>query len=176
MSSLLSKTLAQRRVRTIGTSEIAFQPFTGPVNAIGTYNIPAGCLVLIVSRQGAVIAHLAQAPAFHDAHAGPMMEVFVQLYKAKRMEYFRSINETWVVIGSIIGDDEGQDGRLEDGMKVVNEKLAAVGLGERVEQACRFELRSSGKGTAFPGKGTFLVDAKGPQLDVFVDDRRISLE
>ncbi|KAL8862420.1 MAG: hypothetical protein Q9178_001430 [Gyalolechia marmorata] len=174
MAGLLAKAIAHRRARLVGPSEVTFQTLSGSVNALGAASLPAGCLIVIASGSGAIMAHIAASPSFIDAHVGPMMANLASLYKANRAACFPSINETWVFIGSI-SELNGQKSKLEDDIMIIREKLAAVGLVERVEEAYKFELRNDDKSPTNSSKGTVLVTAEGHQLEIYVEDQRISL-
>ncbi|KAL8929159.1 MAG: hypothetical protein Q9172_000594 [Xanthocarpia lactea] len=99
------------------------------------------------------------------------MANLASLYKANRAACFPSINETWVLIGSI-SEFDGQKSKLENDIMTIREKLAAIGLVERVEEAYKFELRNDDKSPTISSKGTVLVTAQGQQLDIYVGDQR----
>ena len=107
--------------------EIQFQSFHGPITAIGTRDLRSCSVVLLASRLGAILTHIAPRG---DAHAARMMDRFTLIYREKKPVYFPAENETWVIMGMI-----NQDGQLEmpleDQKKVIDEKLTNMGLGDR---------------------------------------------
>lgn len=106
--------------------EVKFQSFLGPTTAIGTRDLRSCSVVLITSRTGAILAHIASRG---DAHATQMMIQINQIYQRAKTNYFPSKNETWVVMGLI--DQDGQlEMPLKDQKKIIDSKLTVMGLSD----------------------------------------------
>ena len=71
-----------------------------------------------------------------------------------------------------------QDGPLEmplkDQKKVIDRKLAGMGLGDRKDATYEFRIRPAASSPTFPGKGTVFVDGKGAKPMVYVEDKAVS--
>lgn len=168
MSGLLFE--ARTRTKEVKIDEVQFQSFHGSTTAIGTRDLRSCSVVLVASRMGAILAHIAPRG---DAHAAQMMDRFMQIYQEQKKVYFPSENETWVVMGMI---DQG--GQLEMGLegqkKVIDSKLTGMGLGDRKNATYKFKLQPAATSPTFPGKGTVFVDGKGPKPIVYVEDKAVS--
>ena len=168
----MSGLLFEHRLRTkeVKMDEVEFQSFLGPMTAIGTRDLRSCSVVLINSRTGAILAHIA---ARGDAHATQMMNRINQIYQREKTNNFPSKNETWVVMGLI-----DQDGQLEmplgDQKKIFDSKLTDMGLGDRKNATYTFKLRPAASSPIFAGKGTVFVDGKGVKPIVYVEHKPVN--
>jgi len=149
--------------------EVQFQAFHPPTTAIGTQDLRSCSVVLVVSPMAAILTHIAPRG---DAHVAKMMDQFAHLYQEKK-DYFPSKKETWVVSGMI--DIGGQSVMpLEDQKRIIDTKLAAMGLGDLKDATYKFQLRPAATSPTFPGKGTVFVDGDGPRPIVYVEDKAVN--
>ena len=168
----MSGLLYEHRLRTkeVNIDEVEFQSFLGPTTAIGTKNLRSCSVVLIASRTGAILAHVAPRG---DAYVTQMMNRINQIYQSEKTSHFPSKNETWVVMGLI--DQDGQhEMPLEDQKKIFDSKLAGMGLSDRNNATYTFKLQSAASSPTFPGKGTVFVDGKGAKPIVYVEDKPVN--
>ena len=172
MSELLRQN--QDRYREVKMDEVIFQSFDGPITAIGTEDPRSCSVVLIASRLGVILAHIALSG---DAHTSQVMDEVAQIFQEKKTAYFPSRYEIWIVrgmvnesAGTIDGDDEFEMPLIYQ-RKVIETKLVDMGLGE-ISTYC-FRHRPALRNPAFPGNGIVFVDGKGPAPTVYIGDKAV---
>ncbi|KAI4135348.1 MAG: hypothetical protein LQ341_005893 [Variospora aurantia] len=163
---------AYKRALVVRMNDIQFQQFSEQTTAIGTYALRACSVVIVASRVGAIVAHV--APLGDDATMR-MMDEFKNLYQTYRLSHFGAERHPWVVTGLMhtgIGDLYA-DG-LPDMTTIINERLMAMGL-QPSSSNYKFSVRIAEHSPQFPGKGTVMVDAANDQLKIYVEDQLVHI-
>ena len=166
---LLKNAGSDRRCALITVHEVQFQPFAGPITAIGTYGLRSCYVVILASRSGAIMAHIAP---YDEQIVGQRMDEFQRLYQEYGSRHFGAEKHPWLVTGLLWTDGSGY-GELTPWLaNYIRQRLQAMGLYHR-EAVYGFQHRYPVDSPSYPGKGTVFVDGSSNQLRIYVEDNPI---
>ncbi|KAI4087387.1 MAG: hypothetical protein LQ348_002225 [Seirophora lacunosa] len=161
---------AYKRTLIVRMDDIQFQPFSDQTTAIGTYALRACSVVIVASRVGAILAHVAP---LGDEATGKIMDRFKDLYRKHRLSYFGAERHPWVVTGLIhTGNDDIYQEALPDMNNIINQRLELMAL-QPSSTKYKFKVQLAEHSPQFPGKGTVLVDAANELLKIYVEDQLV---
>ena len=149
---------------------------TKPINSIGTGNLRSCSVVLVASKHGAILAHLAPRSQTQDQrqYTEAKINQFEQHYQASKTKLFPSSKEILVVYG-MMQDQDTQEYEVvsQDQKQIVEQRLDALGLGSKRVVTYKFKFQKASESPEFPGKGTVFVDGKDGKLAICVEDQRV---
>ncbi|KAL8961497.1 MAG: hypothetical protein Q9193_001956 [Seirophora villosa] len=160
---------AYDRALIVRMDDLQFQDFSGLTSVIGTYALRSCSVVIVASRLGAILAHIAP---LGDDYARSMMDRFEDLYQLKLESHFGKDRHPWLVTGLMQIGGHTYEEALADTNVIINKRLVIMDL-EPSSMNYTFQLRSAQDSPQFPGKGTVFVDGKDGILKIYVEDQLV---
>src|SRR5450432_4280899 len=148
--------------------EVSFLAFgRSGLNSIGTANLNGCSVVMVVSRYGAILAHIPPRPALQvagDSNIQAKMDQVTALYHANK-QYFLMEGNNWILCA--VCQDELA---LPAQQKIMQDGLARLGL----SHSSITYVAGRSPDDWFPGRGTVFIDGSGKVPIVYVEDKEVS--
>ena len=173
--SLLAQSVAQCTAYEVVLNEIAFLPFGAyGLTSIGTANMNGCSAVVVLSKLGAILAHIAPLPHDHvgnpeagDEHAQSKMDLLKSIYRSNE-QYFPPGSAGWVVCAMFEGVVA-----LPDQQRIFQRALSDLNLPCSLKTYTVAATRAC-SGTS-PGHGTVFIQENGNNPRVYIEDVEVTI-
>ncbi|KAI9799322.1 MAG: hypothetical protein M1825_004815 [Sarcosagium campestre] len=176
VGGLICDAIRDETVQEVPADQVSFLPFHHDrISSIGSRNLRVGTIIMIVSKHGAIVAHIfpnrrpqsAQANGFHEENSNDQsnLDQVFELYEEKRAAYFPAETTKWVVVSFSRSDTD-----LDDQRRAVDDRLERANL-TASSRYTTFTSAQDPRNPHFKGKNTVFVDGNGEEPVVYVEDK-----
>lgn len=169
--SRFSTALSNGDVRDVPMNQIDYVSFTdGGIKAIGTSDLNGAAAVILVSKKGALLAHISplpfptEDPLAGKDHTMEQMRDFLQLWQNR--DDFRE--DPWVKISAIVCGHFQGEVALPDQRDLIK-TLLLENLEGFTPRMIRYDIQDPA--TRAPADGTVFIDGSGRVPKVYVNDK-----
>jgi len=170
--SLLSNAVLLGTAYNVSMNDVKFLQFgLNGLTSIGTSDLKGCSVVMIVSAQAAILAHIAPLPPNYDQsdreagdrHCQRKMDEVGALYKANR-QCFPTRQSSWVLCAVFRGEVG-----LPDQQNIMQKSLAGLGL-----RPSSLIYSIERQRNLLPSQGTVFIDGSKDDPIVYVEDKQVS--
>jgi len=166
--------LLRGEVDDVDMGQAKFADLTTAPRALGTEGLRGCFVVLIATKDAAILAHIAPTSLDGD------LKMIRDLYKEKKAAHFQGETKLWVVYPTILGGQPGSSSQsppdiqvvLDSAKQRILQKLADLGLQPRTA-SYSFHLYSGGTSPEFEDKGTMRINARSARTEVHLENRAL---